>query len=96
MIIASVTTSKNQFSWLIEQVKHGETILITKRNKPVARLMPANTEESIFNTIYTSGLISTPKRRLDLAMFLAAPRASTTPGHSLTSAIIEDRWKDCI
>ena len=91
----SIITAKNQFSRLIERVKHGETILITKRNKPVARLMPAYTEESIFNTIH-SGLLSPPKRRLDLATYLAAPRAKTTPGYSLTSAIIEERGNDCI
>ncbi len=33
---------KAQFSALIDAAEHGETIIITKRGKPVARIVPAD------------------------------------------------------
>ena len=35
---ATITETKNKLSALIDQVKHGETILILDRGRPVARL----------------------------------------------------------
>ena len=40
---ATITEAKNQLSALIDQVRHGETIVITDRGRPVARLMSALT-----------------------------------------------------
>ena len=40
MKIASITEAKNQLSALLDKVRHGETILITDRDHPVARLEP--------------------------------------------------------
>ena len=37
---ASITETKNQLSALIDAVRQGETILITDRDRPVARLEP--------------------------------------------------------
>lgn len=36
---ATITEAKNQLSALIDRVRHGETIVITDRGRPVARLM---------------------------------------------------------
>ena len=44
MKTASISATKNQLSALIEQVRHGETIPITDHDRPVARLIPAATE----------------------------------------------------
>jgi len=41
---ATITEAKNQLSSLIDRVRHGETIVITDRGRPVARLMSALTE----------------------------------------------------
>jgi len=38
---ASITQAKNQLSALIDRVRHGETIVITDRGRPVARLVSA-------------------------------------------------------
>jgi prevent-host-death family protein len=38
---SSITETKNQLSALIDRVKHGETVLIVDRGRPVARLEPA-------------------------------------------------------
>ena len=41
---ATITEAKNQLSFLIDRVRHGETIVITDRGRPVARLMSALAE----------------------------------------------------
>jgi prevent-host-death family protein len=41
MKTATITEAKNQLSALIDQVRHGETIVITDRGRPVARLVSA-------------------------------------------------------
>ncbi len=33
--------AKNRFGHLLDQVEHGEEIVITRRGKPVARIVPA-------------------------------------------------------
>lgn len=43
MKTATLTEAKNQLSALIDQVRHGETIVITDRGRPVARLVSALT-----------------------------------------------------
>jgi prevent-host-death family protein len=41
---ATITEAKNQLSALIDRVQHGETIVITDRGRPVARLVSAVTD----------------------------------------------------
>lgn len=41
----SAFDAKNQFSALLDQVSHGETVTITKRGKPVAVLAPVPAAE---------------------------------------------------
>ena len=43
MKIATISQTKNNFSAMIDKVRHGETILIVDRNRPVARLEPVVT-----------------------------------------------------
>jgi prevent-host-death family protein len=42
MKTASITQAKNRLSALLDEVRHGETILIMDRNRPVARLEPVS------------------------------------------------------
>ncbi len=42
---ATITETKNRLSALLDQVKAGETIEITDRGVPVARLVPAPTSD---------------------------------------------------
>jgi prevent-host-death family protein len=41
---ATITEAKNQLSALIDRVRHGETVVITDRGRPVARLVSALTD----------------------------------------------------
>lgn len=43
MKTATITEAKNQLSALLDRVRHGETIVITDRGRPVARLVSALT-----------------------------------------------------
>jgi prevent-host-death family protein len=42
---ASITETKNQLSALIDKVRHGESIVIMDRGRPVARLEPVTAPE---------------------------------------------------
>jgi prevent-host-death family protein len=92
MEISNIASAKSQFSRLIDLVKQGETVLITERNKPVATLQPLVPSSSAgMDALYACGLLTPPRKPLDLAAFLAAPRASLTPEKSLARAILEER-----
>lgn len=43
---ATITETKNHLSALLDQVRHGETILIMDRGRPIARLTPALADAS--------------------------------------------------
>ena len=45
METASISQTKNQLSALIDQVRQGETIVITDHDRPVAKLVPAQAEK---------------------------------------------------
>jgi prevent-host-death family protein len=45
MKTATITQTKNGLSALLDRVQHGETIVITDRSRPVARLEPVATAE---------------------------------------------------
>ena len=45
MKVATISQTKNQLSALLDRVRHGETILIVDRDRPVARLEPVVTAE---------------------------------------------------
>lgn len=91
MQTANIATAKNQFSRLIEQVKQGESILITERNRPVARLEPLLSHDTELEALHALGLLSPPKSRLDVAAFLSMPKPSLAAGASLSQAIISER-----
>jgi len=43
--MATISETKNGLSALLHRVRHGETILVTDRGRPVARLEPVTGEE---------------------------------------------------
>jgi len=42
---ATISETKNALSALVDRVRHGETVLITDRGRPVARLEPVASAE---------------------------------------------------
>ncbi len=44
---ASTTEAKNRLSALLDKVRHGESVLITDRNRAVARLEPVSDDDHL-------------------------------------------------
>jgi prevent-host-death family protein len=59
---ASLTEAKNQFSALIDLVRHGETILLLDRGTPVARIesvqRPASADLGRLDRLERAGLVA--------------------------------------
>jgi prevent-host-death family protein len=91
MKTANIATAKNNFSRLIELVKAGETIVITDRDRPVARLQPLVEVGTPVATLVARGVLSPPSARLDVTSFLQAARPFVPEENSLAGAVIEER-----
>lgn len=46
MRTVSLMTANQEFSRLIKEVEHGEAFLITRRGRPIARLVPHRTDKT--------------------------------------------------
>ena len=92
---ATITETKNQLSALIDRVRHGETIVITDRGRPVARLVSALTDAAED----PEGRLARLERRGGLRLATAAPpravimkklpKARKPPG--VLEALLEER-----
>ena len=89
---ASISQTKNQLSALLDQVRHGETILIMDRDRPVARLEPVlpedNTDAARLSRLERDGVI----RRVPVApaktiLECSPPKTSK----SLLAALLDER-----
>ncbi len=92
MKIASISQTKNQLSALIEQVRHGETVVITDRDRPVAKLTAIGPDE----TESGSGGVALLERRGILRRGRAEPRMLPEPlkprnKASALAVLIEER-----
>ena len=94
---ATLTETKNNLSALVDQVQHGETILILDRGRPVARL------ESVLGTgddpegrlarLERQGLLRRASAALPREVLMAkAPRP--TGGASALEALLDERRED--
>ena len=93
---ATITEAKNGLSALIDQVKAGESVLITDRGVPVARLEPATTtaqastdDEGRLARLERAGLIT--RGTGDFRELLARPLTATLDGSSVVALLLEDR-----
>jgi len=71
--------AKNRLGALLDRVENGEEILITRRGKPVARLVPAD------------ALLDIAKRRQAAANILALSERATLGGLKIKDLINEGR-----
>ena len=88
---ATITEAKNGLSGLIDQVRAGETILITDRGVPVARLEPTSPVDwdARLARLERQGLIR--RGRGDIRKALGLPLAKTIDGSSVAELVIEER-----
>ena len=92
---ASITQTKNQLSALLDRVRHGETVLIMDRGRPVARLEPAlqegeRNEAGRLARLERAGIlrraISPARSRL-----LLEPPPKSKKGASILQALLAER-----
>jgi prevent-host-death family protein len=89
---ATITQAKNGLSALIDQVKAGESVLITDRGVPVARLEPANLaddDEGRLARLERAGIAR--RGRGDPRRILERPPIQTLDGSSISDLVIEER-----
>lgn len=90
---ATITEAKNGLSALIDQVKAGESILITDRGVPVARLAPATTaataDDGRIERLVRAGLAT--RGTGNYTEFLRRPLVETVDGSSVVELVLEER-----
>ena len=91
MISAGIKEVRNNLSRLLAQVIAGEEILITKRGRPVARIVKENRgDKSIraaLGPLVQRGLIALPSRSIQKDRISAVE----APGKPVSELVIEDR-----
>jgi len=103
MHTANVATAKNELSRLLRRVKRGESVIITERKHPIARLQPYHPEASdspsgapspALAALYEAGVLTPPARpSFDVASFLGSlpPNPPLSPEKNLATAVLADR-----
>jgi prevent-host-death family protein len=94
---ATLTETKNNLSALVDQVQHGETILILDRGRPVARLESmlgvGDDPEGRLARLERQGLLRRASVPLPRELLMAeAPKPSR--GASALDALLADRRED--
>lgn len=91
MLSVGIKEVKNNLSRLLAQVKAGEEILITKRGRPIARIVKENHADKSIRTaldpLVQSGLITLPSRSIMKDNISAVE----TLGKPVSEMVIEDR-----
>ena len=87
MIEVGVRKLKNSLSRYLRQVREGETIVVTDRGEPVARIVPAGVPEHIAR-LMAEGRVTWSGRRFKPPEDLIVPK----PGPPLSDYIAEDRF----
>jgi prevent-host-death family protein len=92
---ASITETKNQLSALLDRVRHGETVLIVDRGRPVARLEPASgggagDPEGRLLRLERQGVVRRARATLSKS-FLGRKPPRGGRGASISKALLADR-----
>jgi len=96
MKVATISQTKNGLSALLDRVRQGDTILITDRSRPVARLEPvasaedAGPDDGRLARLERAGVIRRAARRR-LSEILRVPPPAPVPGADAVAALIRER-----
>lgn len=94
---ASVTEARNNLSALLDQVKEGQTVLITEHGVPVARLEPVrqiknkNAEEARLADLERRGIVIRRGTGKIPKWIIDTPPPKLPKGMSLLKALLEER-----
>ena len=89
----SISGAKNRLSALIKRVRKGESVVITDRGVPVAKLVPVQLGAGVPARIVAlaqQGLVRLPEQAPDAA-WLDLQRPTPTPGPSIVDYLLEER-----
>ena len=93
---ATISETKNRLSALLDRVRNGESILITDRRRPVARLEPvlsagdAGPDEGRLARLERAGVIRRA-RRGRLEEIARVPPPAPERGADIVAALLEER-----
>jgi prevent-host-death family protein len=92
---ASVSEAKNRLSELLESVRRGETVIITDRDRPVARLEPMDSKlhvavESRIRRLERAGAMRLGSGRL-VERIVSEPAPRPGKNASAVAAMLEER-----
>jgi prevent-host-death family protein len=90
---ATLTEAKNRLSALVDQVRAGETIVLTDRGRPVARLEPVTTLHDPSGRkarLERAGIVRIGRARPPLELLRMTPPA-LGPGASAVRVILDER-----
>jgi prevent-host-death family protein len=94
MPTVSISDAKNRLSALLDQVKAGETVVISDRGVPVARLEPVTARsddpEGRLSRLERAGLLARPRQPFPRALLDRRPTALSR-GASVVTLLIEER-----
>ena len=95
MKIANISTTKNNLSKLLNEVRNGESIIIVDRDTPVARLEPIGKYHALEDrlpALARNGTVHLPEIQIDVEAFLSRPRkVRLRAGASVVNAILAER-----
>ena len=89
----SISKLKDQLSAYLKKVEAGQTVVVTDRNKPVARLEPiaaASRKSDHIAALLQQGLVSMPKAP-PLRIEEIRRKRPVAPGARLLEALLEER-----
>lgn len=89
----SISNAKNNLSALLKEVQQGESIVITDRGTPVARLEPVvglEDYEARVRGLVEAGAVTLPRRRPSTAL-LSLPMPKVGAGPSALDYLLEER-----
>lgn len=85
---AGIRDLKTHLSSYLRQVEAGQTVVITKRGKPIGRIVPVTpSTEAQLDTLDQAGLIAWNKRKLQPL----APVAQARGERTVADLLLEDR-----
>ncbi|MFQ5789576.1 MAG: type II toxin-antitoxin system Phd/YefM family antitoxin [Acidobacteriota bacterium] len=96
MKVATISQTKNNLSALLDRVRHGETILIVDRNRPIARLEPvvpagAGEEDGRLARLERAGLIRRSRQAVARDKTLARLPPKALKGGDILKALLSER-----
>ena len=96
MKLATISETKNSLSALLDRVRHGETILVTDRGRPVARLEPVTSpgepgpDEGRLARLERAGIIHRAREgRMD--QIARVPPPAPAMGGDIVAALLDER-----